>query len=183
MVVPPPERLIDEQREVEAQIREAFRGVSRAGGISWSESVVIDSLGSERERAAAREADREASWEELVDDPAWIEEPALGGFNFLDSVGYAYYVAPAMIRCARRGWGEFVCQALTISGEYSHDLARLITPKQAAAIARFLRFMIAWHNARGDTIGGENWRHAYKVHWRAMDPGNPRQASRPDAPR
>jgi hypothetical protein len=166
-----PEHLINEQQAVEAQIRQAFRSVRRAGGTSWSESRVVDNYGSDEEREAARVKDTERSWEDLVDDPAWNEEPGIGGFNFVDAIGYVYYIAPAMIRCARRGGGEFVGYALTIDGGFREDQIRLISPKQAAAIARFVRFMIAAHEALGDDIYGESWKVAYKQYWRQWDAG------------
>jgi len=167
-----PSRLREEQIAVEQQIRRAFRGVTRAGGVSWSESVVIDNHGSEAEAAAAREQDTEQSWEDLVDDPNWIEDPGIGGFNFLDPIGFAYYIAPAMIRSARRGHGEFVGYALHIDGEFKRELVSRLSPAQRHATARFVRFMIAVHQAIGDHLYGETWKDAYKAYWKLWDVGN-----------
>lgn len=167
-----PERFRDEQAAVEAQIREAFRGVTREGGVSWSEAKVVDLYGYDHERVAARAKDTERRWEDLVDDRAWEHEVGVGGFNFLDSIGYRYYIAPAMIRCIRRGGGEFISYALRIDNDFKRDLACLINPKQAHAIARFVRLMVAIHADAGDDIYGPAWTDAYTSHWRAFDKGN-----------
>jgi hypothetical protein len=168
-----PERFEREQRSVEAQIRDAFRGVAREGGTSWSESVIVDGDGSGRTREEARALDTERCWEDLVDDPAWDHEAGMGGFNFLDPIGYRYYIAPAMIRCVREGGGESVSFALDVSGDFKRGLGGLITPRQAHVIARFIRLMIAIHKAVGDDIYCESWSYAYRVYWRAWDRGTP----------
>lgn len=164
-------RLRDEQQEVEAQIRDAFRGVTREHGVSWSETFVIDNSGSDGERFEARAKDIEQSWEELVDDPNWQHEPGVGGFNFLDPIGFRYYIAAAMVRCARTGYGEWVGYALMVDGDYRLEQISRMNRKQAAAIARFVRFMIATHSAV--EINGEDWKRAYKMYWRQYDTGNP----------
>jgi hypothetical protein len=175
MTLPLSDILKKEQQAVEEQIRDAFRGVTRAGGVSWSESVEIDNCKGEAQRAIARTSDTEQRWEDLVDDPNWWHDFAVGGFNFLDSIGYAYYIAPAMIRCAREGHGEFVAHALAVDGDFKQQLANGINPIQARAIARFVRFMIATHTARGDDTYGDSWKYAYRVYWRQWDAGNARQ--------
>src|SRR5687767_9365526 len=118
MSSPVPEGFRREQQAVEAQIRAAFRGVTRDGGISWSESVVLDCFGSERAQEQARAEDTERCWEDLVDDPSWRHEVGAGGFPFLDPIGFRYYIAPAMIRCIRAGGGEWISYALTVDGGF-----------------------------------------------------------------
>lgn len=84
-----------------AEIHEAFRGVSREGGISWSQTMLHDHgvrPYTPREYREAGEKDREKSWEVLVDPDKWKPHPSWGGFCFIDAIGFRYYVAPAMIR-------------------------------------------------------------------------------------
>jgi len=169
----PTKHLERERRAVEAKIREAFSGVTREDGVSWSESVIVDGDGSGRTREQARALDTESRWEDLVDDKSWHHEVGMGGFNFLDPIGFRYYIAPAMIRCIREGGGEFISYALTVDGDFKEGLANLITAEQAHAIARFVRLMIAVHAAVGDDIYGEPWSHAYRVYWRSRDRGTP----------
>lgn len=161
-----PEQLKNEQQAVEAQIRDRFRGVGRVGGVSWSEAAVIDDWGSEEEQAAARATDTEKRWEDLVDDPAWDPEVGYGGFNFLDPIGFAYYIAPAMIRATRTGYGwplEFHLQIDDVSRE---SRIACIRSHQARAVARFVRFMLSVHEAADDQIGGEPWKDAFEGYWK-----------------
>jgi hypothetical protein len=161
-----PEHLREEARRVEDQIRRAFKGVERGGGISWSGALVVDRCGSDDEIAAAGVQDRETCWEDLVDDPAWDEEPGMGGFNFLDPIGIRYYIAPAMIRCTRRGSGEFIGYVLEISGPFKEELISALSEPQSRAVAAFVRFMIMTHAAERDEIYGESWKRAYGLYWK-----------------
>jgi hypothetical protein len=159
-----PEDLDSEQQAVEGAIRAAFKGVSREGGISWSEAEVIDGYGSMSERVAARTRDTERTWEELVDDPDWNGDRSYGGFAFLDPIGFRYYIAPAMIQGARQRWGEYVAYALARPS----DCAEL-TEEQSRAVARFLRFMVRARKADDDETYAEVWQQAYDAHWHQYD--------------
>jgi len=163
--------LENEQRAVEALIRRAFASVSREGGTSWSEAEVVDGDASGRTPEQARAEDTETSWESLVNDPNWHHEVGIGGFNFLDRIGFRYYIAPAMIRCIQERGGELTSYALTPSGDFTREMWSLLSVKQSNTIARFVRLMIAMHIADGDRIYGESWSDAYKLHWRQWDVG------------
>ena len=67
-----PEHLRAEQRAVEAQIREAFRGVTRDGGVSWRQALIRD-IDDDTGCPTSWDTDR---WEELVDDATWEPDPA-----------------------------------------------------------------------------------------------------------
>lgn len=159
-------RFKPEQDAVEALIRRAFRGVTREGGVSWSEADAIDSTCDESKWALARALDTEASWEELIDDPKWDYDSTGGGFNFLDAIGWRYYIAPAMIRCVRKGGGEFVGYALEV-----RDQGRLFSKNQNRATARFVRYMVDVHKAVGNDIYGASWVNAYEGYWKQFDEG------------
>lgn len=169
----PAGHLEGERRAVEVAIREAFRGVTREGGISWNESVVIDGDLSGRTREEARTLDIESRWQDLVDDKRWHHEPGVGGFNFLDPIGFRYYIAPAMIRCIREDGGEFSSYALNIDGDFKRELVSLLNARQADAVAQFIRLMIAIHTAKKDELYREPWSTAYK-YWRRWDRGTTR---------
>lgn len=150
-----------ERIAVEAEIRDAFRGVTREHGVSWSEAEVIDRYGGAVERATARAEDQERSWEELVDDPAWDADPGMGGYIFLDPIGFRYYIAPALIRCVR---GEFCHSAmwtLKIEDSFSREKISMFSPEQKNAVARAIRFLIAI-----DEAGDFDWATAYDSYWR-----------------
>jgi hypothetical protein len=164
-----PQHLIEEQKAVEASIREAFRGTRRAGGISWSESREVDNYEGPEKRAAASALDKETSWEDLVDDPGWDDEAGVGGFNFLDAIGYAYYLAPAMIRCVRNGEAGALGYAVTVDNEFKRELVRLVDGRRALAVAQFLKFMIAVAEEMPDYRFDERWRYAYEIYWQKFE--------------
>lgn len=160
-----PEKLKLEGQAVEAQIRAAWKGVQRTGGVSWSEAGVIDDNGTEDERNAAHALDREKNWEELVDDSSWDPHGGVE-FSFLDPIGFLYYIAPAMIRCVRKGGGEFVGYALEV-----RDQGRLFSKDQNRVTARFVRYMVDVHKAVGNDIYGASWVNAYEEYWKQFDEG------------
>src|SRR5882757_5864474 len=71
------------------QIRSAFAGVGREGGVSLHEAEVIDDMGSRRERNRARKLDTDRVWWEVPE--ADIAYHYLI-FCFLDPVGFRYYL-------------------------------------------------------------------------------------------
>lgn len=152
-------------------IREAFAGVAREGGVSWSESYVIDGHGTEQEQLDARLLDKDQSWEELVDDPGW--DCGVAAWPFFDPIGFRYYVAAAMVRGSREGGDEFLGYALEMTSRFREEKISLFTTSQLQATARFVRFMIAVYSAQNDFIYGESWQFAYKVFWRQHDVGTP----------
>ncbi|MBC7770963.1 MAG: hypothetical protein H7210_00575 [Pyrinomonadaceae bacterium] len=168
-----PANLLAEQRAVEAQIREAFHGISRVGGISWSESDVVDNCGSEAELAAANAQDTERCWEDLIDDPNWDVDGGFGGFSFLDPIGFAYYIAPAMVRSCRNGGGEPIVHALTVNERFQKKLVSRLSARQAQTIARFVRLMIAIHKSANGETYGDAWQVAYQMYWRQWGTGDP----------
>lgn len=169
----PTKHIQREKMAVEAQIREAFRGVTREGGVSWRESRVIDGDGSGLTEELARELDTERRWEDLINDPAWIHEPGVGGLYFLDPIGFRYYIAPVMIRCIREHGDEFISYRLGCDAEFFDELCSLLNPQQAHVIARFVRLMIAIHKANDDEWSCRYWIEAYQKRWRRHDRGTP----------
>lgn len=168
-----PQHLARQQQTIELQIRKAFKGVTREGGISWTETDVIDANGTQEERLQARASDREDSWEALIDDPNWVFGTSWGGYAFLDPIGFRYYLPPAMIRGLREGGDSSIAFFLKIDGEYMLERISLFTPLQSHMVARFIRFQIALHAFQNDEISGPYWTQAYTSHWRSKDRGTP----------
>ncbi|MBX9738285.1 MAG: hypothetical protein K2X32_15300 [Phycisphaerales bacterium] len=148
------ERLRD---KVLDRLRNDFRGVRREGGVSWSESYVIDDRGSREERYAARQSDPVVNWVDLVHDGNW-EFHGTGGLGFLDPIGLRYYLPPAMYRLAAEvtagdGQGMMgmgVCWVLRLAGhgDPKHDAwcqAKfvLFNSRQRRCVQDFLRLMAA----------------------------------------
>lgn len=142
--VPDPDR-----EEVLALLRAAFPAVPLGEGVSLREARVIDALGTDAERAAARAADFLGPWTEaahvLIDFDG-------GVFPFLDAAGFRHYL-PAFVT---RGLTD-PTDAVHPSGVGGPAWAALdallsalrfgrlpdFTAAQRAALAAFLRFMAA----------------------------------------
>lgn len=132
-------------------ITSAFAGVSREGGVSLHETRVLDDCGSDAERAKARAKDTEINWQDVPDSD--IEKPDLS-LNFLDPVGFRYYIPAYMMWELRLILDErsVDCNthcaaifALTLDEKkdmQEWQMARFeaFTTQQLRAINRFLRF-------------------------------------------
>jgi hypothetical protein len=102
------------------EIYDAFRTVTRDGGVSWSEAFVMDQCGTDEERVEARRRDTDKSWTELVDSD-WREHPGVGGWAFLDPIGSRYYLPAAMVRGIRSGESQLDVR-LELVGTDDRDL-------------------------------------------------------------
>lgn len=83
--------------KLEREVRRAFAGVTREGGMSWTDAWAFD--GGER-AASPTFPDGERSWEELIDDRRW-DPDVQRLFPFLDPIGARYYLGPALVRALR----------------------------------------------------------------------------------
>jgi hypothetical protein len=144
-------------------IRNAFEGVKRDGGRSWSECDVMDGYGSEEEREQAWRLDKDMNWTELVDDPKWQPFPGVGGFSFIDQIGFQYYLPATMIRFIYGDITEYY------PGHLLKYIERFVTREDPAwtsaqqqAIARFILFMAA--NDPADESRWV-WETALKTRW------------------
>lgn len=155
-----------EQAAIEAEIRRAFAGVTRHGGISWNQAEAIDYNWDEIATAEAVKLDAEARWEDLAEDPNWIPDHTAGQWPFLDEIGTRYYLAPFMIRCLRLGCCASCTNPFAITGIFSEEKFALLNHAQRRVAARFVRFMIVLTN-------DEEWSFSYRVYWRAYDAGTP----------
>jgi hypothetical protein len=88
--------MVSTRPELIEAIKAAFQGVSREGGVSWSETDVIDDYGTEEMRAIARASDTDTEWEELILSGTFLDDAAPGSFSFLDAIGFRYYLPAAM---------------------------------------------------------------------------------------
>lgn len=154
--------------EILSEIYCAFAGVGRgASGISWSECVALDNFESMSECEAARRSDPDRQWPSLVDDPAWEPFPGIGGFAFINSAGFRYYLSPTMVRFLRGNQSEWY------TGHFMETISRLVDPRgsklwskaQLRCIARFIAFM-ATHDE--EMLPGESnpWVAALERGWR-----------------
>ena len=145
----------------------AFADVKRDGGISWSETEVIDGYGSEEERQQARGSDKDTHWNQLIDDPKW-QPFGFGGFNFIDEIGFRYYLPPTMIRFLRGDITEyFGGHLLSKIDGFVREGDPMWTTEQLESIARFILFMAA---SDPDAEGRRAWESGLKTRWIAKLP-------------
>lgn len=174
---PRSEALQAERAALWAEIDAAFATVRRGGGVSWSESVVLDNYGSEAECAAARASDPDRHWSELVDDKNWVPLCGVGGFSFLDAIGFRYYLPAAMKRCIASGQDEGIQFHLTYDGSeealaYIKGQHRLLDDRQRRCIARFLQYMFEISREQGEdwSLFAEWWQETLDSHWKKYLP-------------
>lgn len=128
-----------------AEIHQVFSSVTRQGGVSWQECVVIDLYGSLEERVTARAQDRDARWQDLLDDPEWRPDMGVGGWSFLDAIGFRYYLPAGMVAAVRQGWDSGIISHLQLPEgdlrEWQHDKWSLLNLPQRRCVKRFLQYM------------------------------------------
>ena len=167
--------LAGKRKAILAEIREAFQGVSREGGVSWSESNVIDDYGTDEERAVARARDLDKSWEEVANDPVWHDhyERRVGSFSFLDPIGYRYYLPAAMLVAIGEIFYEWLCYSLTLSRQpglrkYKLEQWSLLDDRQRLCVCHFIEYMIEW-SAREELYKdalADDWKKALDSYWK-----------------
>lgn len=162
------EHLHRERALLIAEIHDAFKGVTREGGVSWNEAYAIDDYASDEERERARASDTDHSWQELVDDPEWRPRAGFGGFSFLDPIGFRYYIAPMLIRSLREDDEVDIVFHLTLDDgelrDYVLNQWSMFTVRQSQCIARFLAFQRDWDRMR-DAVLAEPWQEALDSYW------------------
>lgn len=140
-----PEALRSRGRALTEEIYRVFAEADRVGGVSWSESRVLDDNGSDAERAAARARDVESGWQELVEDETWDPEMGVGGWSFLDPIGFRYYLPAAMVRCVKSGYNigiEFHLNLLKRwLRKHTWEQWSALNCEQRVCIKHFLQFM------------------------------------------
>ncbi len=138
------ERLRD---KVQQRLREEFCDVTRDGGVSWSQTEVIDDWGTDEQERAARASDRDRDWLEVANDPLWPKPN--GSFSFLDPIGFRYYLAAAMFRALHTRSTHVGNEDLHFVLDVRYDKHRrahfkLFTPGQRDATRLFIESVTLW---------------------------------------
>ena len=151
-----------------ALIYEAFDGVTREGGVSWSEKNVIDVGCTAEEREAARALDKDTTWQELIDGTIGDEFGA-SSFSWMhDPIGSRYYLAPAMIAGLRRGFDNGVAPWLNLD-KYEFPVLffssiSLLDERQIQSVCEFLKCLRSL--CPDSFYRGES---AYRSYWVNLD--------------
>ncbi len=183
-----------ERDALTAEIHAAFEGVSREGGVSWSETFALDQCCPTQEECdRARAMDQDEGWVELVDDSEWNEQPLSGGFSYLDPIGFRYYLPVALVRSVRSGRDNGIRHALSLvpsraidklradfalSAKHHEDMNAyrletwsLLSNRQCLCVARFLRHMIVLNSGKDHRWQDElrSWNETYESYWKSLE--------------
>ncbi len=144
------------------EIQIAFFPVHRGGGVSWSEADVIDGYGTAEARSAARAADKDKHWSELLDNKQWMPDRQ-DRFAFLDPIGAAYYLPATMIFELRMDKDCWLVHHLTL-GPLSRTWGRL-NASQCRCVAQFLCLRIECKIAEEEDISARAYQAALDRGW------------------
>lgn len=169
-MTPLPPELEHEREELIREIYAAFAGVSREGGVSWSERAVRNGGGPPEEGWAARALDKDRAWTELVDDPAWDPTVGITGYNFLDSIGMRYYLPAGMLRCIRAGRDaalafHMVRRPVLWASQLFDSVFKLLDAPQRRCVARFVWYMLCVADFGADDSEWRDWSAAWSSYW------------------
>lgn len=152
------------RRDIIACVLREFKDVKRTGGVSWSQTFVMDDYGSAELITAAAEQDREIDWIELARHGPWNVEAGMGcgGWSFLDAIGARYYLAAAMLMDLERAKPAGVELALETG---PRDIRwSLLSEEHAAVVALYLRW-------KRDIAGIAHDRHSHRQFVRILESG------------
>jgi hypothetical protein len=173
-----------EREAIIAEIHAAFKGVSRDGGVSWSEAAVIDQYGAEGQRRQARARDTDRTWTELEPSMNWARAAVVGHFPLLDPIGFRYYLPAAMMQTLESSSGGCSDTGLDIVLTLNHKAKKpsgveirdsqlrqwsLLDARQRRCVERFIRHIIAWEEAAMDEefpgYEARHWRKTLESCW------------------
>lgn len=145
--------------ELLTRIRIAFDGVTREGGMSWSDSWASDG-GPASDCPLYPDADRH--WSEVVEDPRWTLDGGWGGFNFLDAIGLRYYLPAALTRCINSGGDCGIAFTLsTPSNRHGHieldSHWKLISVEQWRCVSAVAEYLVALSVHASDEWSFDEW--------------------------
>lgn len=177
-----PSRKEGERDSLVDEIRAAFAGVRREGGVSWRQAEIDDMYGHDD---YVDYVDTDACWEDLVENRDWRPDAGVGGWAFLDATGFRYYLPAGMIR-AVDGQADFAYYLRCEDDESEYPDFKLskwtlLDDRQQRCVARFLRYMDAKERPPLEVIEGKpelagwradnvtDWKLAYDSYWSQFD--------------
>jgi hypothetical protein len=171
-----PQFLRAERDGLIAEIYAAFEGVSREGGVCWSECVVMDAYGGAEAAQAARLLETDTAWADLLFDRRWSQMDQIALWSYLDPIGYRYYLPVGMLVGLRAEYDTFnvsFCCTLTLDGDlssrsYHFEQWSALNRRQRECVRRFLEYMEVYeafslYDDRND------WSLASYSYWSRMD--------------
>lgn len=146
-----------------ALVLQAFKDVTREGGVSWSQTFVMDDYGSASQLAEAAAQDRELDWIELAQQGPWNHESAVCGvWGFLDAISAKYYLAASLLLDLETGRSAHHDLHL-IDGPQKNAWS-LLDDHQRAVVAMYMHW-------KRDIAGLEQSRVEHRIWTRALQAG------------
>ena len=142
-------------------LNRAFEASTRVGGRSWTDAIALDLMGVPGKDFAVTHRDDDRSWRDVVRDPGWDPDSGMGGWPFLDGIGFRYYLAAAMGRVL--DGGEVSCLAwqfrrpLKGASRRRFDDRWILDPAQHEVAMRFAAFMLERTFQAGDQAEYDEW--------------------------
>ncbi len=147
--------------DLERMLLSAFEGVTRAGGTSWTDSISLDLMGVAGKDFFITHRDDDRTWQDVAADEGWNPDAAIGGWAFLDPVGFRYYLAAAMWRMVKGSEvGSLAWQfrrPVKAKGRRRFEERWSLDGPQHAAAMRFAAAMRDAAFERGDGHAYDEW--------------------------
>jgi hypothetical protein len=159
-----------EQRRLELieHLFAEFKDVSRAGGVSWTQTFVMDDYGSDEEVARAANEDTDTNWIDLARGDAWFLGIPETPWSFLDPVGTRYYIAAAMLLDLERG--TTTGHEYLLSRGPRDDRLDLLTHDQFCVVAMYMRWKREYAAVAEDIWAETVFTDALAAGWDAYPP-------------
>ncbi|MCX5688271.1 MAG: hypothetical protein NTV94_00510 [Planctomycetota bacterium] len=143
------------------EIVEAFGTVHRRGGRSWTDAMALDLMGVPHVDFPVAYREDDCSWLDVADDAGWDPYRGIGGWPFLESIGFRYYLAAAMYRAVRTGESGGLAHQMELPFDTKAKrrlLDRWILDAHQQRVAlRVAEFMRARAFAAADTSDYDEW--------------------------
>ncbi len=152
---------------IECVLRE-FKDVKRTGGVSWSQTFVMDDYGSEEEMSRAANKDTDTNWIDLARGDNWFLGIPGTPWSFLDAIGTRYYIAAALLLDMERGMSTGHEDLLTV-GPWD-DRLDLLTHDQLCVVAMYIRWKRECAAASEDVLLEMTLTDALAAGWDAYPP-------------
>jgi hypothetical protein len=152
------------RKELIADVLAVFKDVTRIGGVSWSQTYVLDDYGSEAELAFALDHDLDLTWMELARHGPWKHgSGSHGGWSFLDPIGARYYLAAALLLDLEHG----------VSADHEFSLTHgptdaywcLLNDEQKRVVAEYLAWKRDIEGLRGNQHEHRKMKSIFQSGW------------------
>ena len=143
------------------EITAAFHSVTRLAGRSWTDAMALDLMGVPRIDFPITHRENDQSWLDVAQDAGWDPDRGIGGWPFLDAIGFKYYLAAAMYRAVQSGDEGNLAHQMDLPFEAKARRRFLdrwtLDERQRRVAMQVAAFMRAKALADNDSTGFDEW--------------------------